>query len=395
MMTKHVLLLLLVLLSPRHNALDVATTRVAVTVTRSLPSILPAEAKAAWLKYAWKEGGGLPAVGSLVSDDGRERTLLPLFLREKLVERKGDYNNNHGDDDDDDTCDTTSVEYVLTSAGALSVDVVAASHEGRVTFAPTTSGSGTDLTWSVGFDCTARDWLWEAVTRYTVGTVASNLEALCATPHIFDLSAKHLPATPSECLDKWLELLETGDLGVPMPPPVVLDEGAADGTRVGYERLILPPGLRERVLEVERGEAHARVSYTVVNPSWLTCYPAHTHRGDVEFSAADGNDDNDDYGEGAGSGQSKMRWTIDVRPQRGGELVVRQLTNLIVPAFSRNLLRRLREDRQKRQRPWQRQQQQGGGRGRGRGGAPGRGRGESESGHQQEEEVFFGWSKLP
>ena len=182
MMTKHVLLLLLVLLSPRHNALDVATTRVAVTVTRSLPSILPAEAKAAWLKYAWKEGGGLPAVGSLVSDDGRERTLLPLFLREKLVERKGDYNNNHGDDDDDDTCDTTSVEYVLTSAGALSVDVVAASHEGRVTFAPTTSGSGTDLTWSVGFDCTARDWLWEAVTRYTVGTVASNLEALCATP---------------------------------------------------------------------------------------------------------------------------------------------------------------------------------------------------------------------
>ena len=126
----------------------------------------------------------------------------------------------------------------------------------------------------MGFDCTARDWLCETETRYAERTVASNIEEHCAVTSNFRLSAKHLPATPSECLDKWLELLETGDLGVPMPPPVVLDEGAADGTRVGYERLILPPGLRERVLEVERGEARARVSYTVVNPSWLMCYPA-------------------------------------------------------------------------------------------------------------------------
>ena len=45
-------------------------------------------------------------------------------------------------------------------------------------------------------------------------------------------------------------------------------------------------------------------------------------------------------GEG-GRGGSEMRWTIVVRPQRGGAMVVKQLTSLIVPAFSRNLARRL------------------------------------------------------
>ena len=231
---------------------------VQVVVRKTLP-VPPSEAKVAWLQYAWGQGGGLPLVASLTSEDGQERTLLPLFLRERL--------QHSGRSPPDDESD---VVYKLTDAGALRLDVVAASHEGRVSFDEGNTSTTTDLTWTVAFDCTARDWLWEAVTRYTVETVLANCEAYCARPTTFTLIAK-LPALPADCLAMWLELLESGDLGVPMPPPIVLDEGEGS-TRVGYERLIFPPGLRERVLELESGEDQARAAYTVVNPSWLTCY---------------------------------------------------------------------------------------------------------------------------
>ena len=45
----------------------------------------------------------------------------------------------------------------------------------------------------------------------------------------------------------YLQCLADNDLGVPLPPPIVLNEGDA-ATREGWERLIVPPGLRERVL---------------------------------------------------------------------------------------------------------------------------------------------------
>lgn len=333
-----------------HVPSQASQVRVKVSTTLAVP---PSEAKAAWLQYAWEEGGGLPLVASLVSGDKQERTLLPLLLREKLRPSPDD-----GEEEEEEKL--LSCEYTLTDAGALRADVIAETHQGRVVFAPSASSSSTtsmdndhdtaaactaaaatatELTWSVAFDCTARAELWEAVTRSTVGTVVANLEALTAQPSTFTLCAEPLYATSGQCLDTWLECLEDGDLGVPMPPPIVLDEGEG-ATRVGYERLILPPGLRERVLGIERGgEAdggevnggeRCSVAYTVVNPSWLTCYPAHTHRGDVEFSAID-----------KSSGRSKMRWTVAVRPQLGGAFVVRQLTSFIIPAFSRNMARRI------------------------------------------------------
>ncbi len=108
---------------------------------------------------------------------------------------------------------------------------------------------------------------------------------------------------------------------------------------VGFERLILPPGLRERILAIDMSEKKedqqwARVAYGVMNPSWLTCYPAFSHRGEVMFSELQ-------EGHRGGTGSSEMRWAIEVQPRVNGERAVKFVTNLIVPAFANNLAQRL------------------------------------------------------
>ena len=135
--------------------------------------------------------------------------------------------------------------------------------------------------------------------------------------------------------------LADGDIGFPLPPPIVLNE--AGNNYAGYERLVLPPGLRERVLAVDKDSCadRASVAYTVINPSWLTCYPAFTHRGDVVFTALDGDG-------GGSSSSSLMHWTVAVRPMRFGTPIVRSLTNLIVPAFAKNLQGRLNNEQPQR-----------------------------------------------
>ena len=74
----------------------------------------------------------------------------------------------------------------------------------------------------------------------------------------------------------------------------------------------------------------------MLNPSWRTCYPAHTHRGDVAFEPGAGGD-----GDAAAADWTTMRWRVSVRPMRGGAPAVRALTSVIVPAFARALARRL------------------------------------------------------
>ena len=113
----------------------------------------------------------------------------------------------------------------------------------------------------------------------------------------------------------------------------------ASARGVGFERLILPPGLRERILAIEMSDKKedqqwARVAYGVMNPSWLTCYPAYSHRGEVMFSELQ-------EGHRDGTGSSEMRWAIEVQPRVNGERAVKFLTNLIVPAFAKNLAQRL------------------------------------------------------
>ena len=205
--------LMLLFATAQSAALATSGGRVAVTVTTPLASVDPHEARAAWLDFAWARGGGLPLVGTLTSADKQSRTLLPLLLRERLVTAAGD----EGDSD-------VTTRYTVTDAGpVLGVDVVAGSHEGEVRFLPI-AGGGTEMIWSVGFDTSARSALWEGVTRSTVGEVSANLEATLRQPAVFTLTA-NLAGRPADAADAWLQCLADGDLGVPLPPPIVLEEG--------------------------------------------------------------------------------------------------------------------------------------------------------------------------
>ena len=150
------------------------------------------------------------------------------------------------------------------------------------------------------------------------------------------VTLSQLAGSPDRCLDTWLEIFEDGQLdGLLLPPPIVTSRGDA-ATGRNLERLIAPPFLRERVTCVERGELTARISYSVINPSWLTCYPVHHHHGEVLFTAAA-----DDSSSTDKLVTSKLRWTVAVAPLRFGEPLVRGLTCLIVPAFTRSLAGRL------------------------------------------------------
>jgi len=144
------LLLIFVLLCTSRAA----SSRVAVAVTRRL-AVPPVQARQAWLDYAWAAGGGLPLVASLVSADRQERTLLPLMLRECLVEDG----------------------YVLKDAGALAVDVPARSHRAKLLFEPAVDALGsTDLTWHVEFETTRRAW---HVGSSVSATATSACRCLC------------------------------------------------------------------------------------------------------------------------------------------------------------------------------------------------------------------------
>ena len=202
---------MLLFATAQSAALATSGGRVAVTVTTPLASVDPHGARTAWLDFAWARGGGLPLVGTLTSADKQSRTLLPLLLRERLVTAAGE----EGD---------VTTRYTVTDAGpVLGVDVVAGSHEGEVRFLPI-AGGGTEMIWSVVFDTSARSALWEGVTRSTVGEVSANLEATLRQPAVFTLTT-NLAGRPADVADAWLQCLADGDLGVPLPPPIVLEEG--------------------------------------------------------------------------------------------------------------------------------------------------------------------------
>ena len=268
-------------------------------------------------------GGGLPLIVA-ESPTGLERTLMPLLMRERLID-----------------AERNTLVYQVADAGWLLQDVVPGSHQGCLTFAPAetdpTNGdapsSTTNLTWKVSFDTYARCQLWTSVTELTVGESIRNLDAATRPDLCYIIDAK-LEASPADALEEWFCCFRDGDLGaVPIPPPIVLDQGDPE-TGEGFERLLIPIGLRERCLTklLTDDGRNGEVTYQVVNPSWITCFPAHSHMGSVRFTATD---------EG-GLPMCRMRWTVSVKPRRlGGALAVRGLISAVVPMFTRRLVSRL------------------------------------------------------
>ena len=271
---------------------------VRVRVERLL-AVTPPAARDAWLSYQWSGGGGLPVVAVRLSED--RRLVAPLLLEETL-----------------DAADGEAVRYTVSGTGLLRTELVPGSHSAVVSFAPAPDDpDATLMTWEVDFEARQRRRLWEAVTQRMISDAADNLASHLDVPWLLTCTTP-LPAAPADALSAWLSFVWDDGGGLPLPPPIGLDRGDAAGD--GRTRLIVPPGLRERVLSVDA--SRDEITYTVDNPGLLT-YPVHTHEGRVRFR-------ND-------AGGAAMEWVVAVRPLRGCRPLVCAATESIVTTLARNL----------------------------------------------------------
>ena len=89
-----------------------------------------------------------------------------------------------------------------------------------------------------------------------------------------------VPNVYERCVQGWKD----DNFFLPLPAPLILDEGDSD-TGVGLEICRIPPAaLREKIIGCDTDEAgqHWTMHYKVVNPGWLTL-PVKDHRGRVDF----------------------------------------------------------------------------------------------------------------
>ena len=111
---------------------------------------------------------------------------------------------------------------------------------------------------------------------------------LARTASVVFETTRTLAVRPSAAKQLWLsETWKRGRYGLPLPPPINLD---------GNERLVVPPGLREGIVD----EDDDGVTYRVLNPGWLSLYPVHRHRGAVRFEDV--------------QNATRMTWTVDYEP---------------------------------------------------------------------------------
>ena len=296
----------LLLLIAAVSTSTASTSRVAVRITQAL-DVSAASAKAAFLDYTWRRGGGIPG---LITNEGEARTLWPLRLEETLLP----------------TTAEDTVRYTVTANGVLSIDLLPDTHSATVAFADDTDGGGCTLSWDVAFDVAARASFWEQFTQASVGAAAASLASHVATPLLYTRRMR-LAASVDATLEQWLQFVWDEGGGLPLPPPLPLDRGDPS-TRSGRSRVIVPPFLRERVQYVD---AQAReLRYTVDNPGWLT-YQVHSHAGRVRFLEVDD----------VSSVATEMVWEVEVRPLCGCDRFVKAFTAAVVGTISRNFKVRL------------------------------------------------------
>ena len=327
--------------------------RIDVTVRRALDAPAAVAARS-WVDYQWQQGGGLAGVyvKELTSSPAGNprRQVWPLLLEETLTREPS------SDEADDAGC--VSLEYAVTGAGLMGDDLVPGSHRGLVRFddkgGAGERSQGCEMTWEVSFEVTeARHLLWRRLTEFTIGEASDNIVSFVATPLVLQTSCQ-LPSTsahPVAARDDWLEFIWYRGGGLPLPPPILRTPKGA-----GCERLLIPPGLRERVESLEGGREgeegeeeeeedgggaagaagaaqEASVSYRVVNPGPFT-YQASAHRGRVRFSRRTSS------GRDGGGGEHQpleIRWLVAVRPLPRCAWLVKPFTQLIVGALARNL----------------------------------------------------------
>lgn len=281
----------------------------------------------AFLDFAWKKGGGLPVLCLIQKDVPSKRTLF-LFGDEVLLERTKD-------DDSSISSETATIvqEYKLEGLGPIwKSEIVPDSHLGTVSFSSICEDdgfSGTELTWEVSFQTQNRKNLWQSVTKSSITDACENLVAYVSEPRLMTKSMTiDSNFTPNVMANEWIDFVWRKGGGLPIPlPPLAL-------TKNGYDRLIVPPFLREQILEVKETPAYTDIMYTVVNPSLIT-FPVFQHLGRLRFRSTtdfDGSSGDDTDPMGA----IEIIWEVSVQPYNKCQAFVMVFTEAVINKLSRN-----------------------------------------------------------
>lgn len=316
---------LVLLLSATRASAAVVSARTHATLRAR-----PAEALSTFWAHTWLRGGALAlplvfldAYGDVHTRHGSTRTLWPFGLRERVEGVRVSADGSEA-----------SVRYAVVESGWCfgGEDI---RHSGEVRFVSSARGSddGCELEWAVAFapphGCGVERWqrITEAALGATVADLRRHIES--RAPEVEVVFRRTLAASAPDAWHAWRTQLWQRGGGLPLPPPVDLGGGT---------RLVLPPGLLERVLVSDRPTL--RHVYTVLNPGVLSLYPVSEHEGVVAFrdmehpraaawTAA--------RGRGELAPQCELIWSVRLRPLRCDARVgfARLLTNLIVGALVR------------------------------------------------------------
>ena len=297
--------------------------QVSVSITKHIPDTSPNKAHETWLDFTWKQGGGLP-IFTITNEKERTRILLPLFAEEKLFERTTIVDQ---DIIDDSSYSTVNQEYKLTSLGPIwKSEIEKGSHLGRVSFNAyrneTSDEIGTLVRWDVTFNTLNRNSFWQSVTESTISDACDNLKSYLSTPVLLTLKTVIKTDFSTETIsERWLNFIWRNGGGLPIPfPPLALSKD-------GYDRVVIPPFLRERVMRRTTTGGSTDIMYTVVNPSLVT-YPVYSHLGLVTFQQGSNP---------TGNGNTiEMVWEVNVRPIRGCEPFVKAFSETVIAVLARN-----------------------------------------------------------
>jgi hypothetical protein len=307
--------------NPSHRAVssDTSTTneqysKSQASVEQFLPNVTPVQAKEAWMTHCWDEAGGLPLVVRKITDD--TRTLFPPMLEEKLLQAE----------DDDAKDGSIELSYQMTSSGALTV-VLSNDRSlptGTVRFVPwsitTESGkrsNGCRVTWDVSFDARFHAQASRNVVQIMLNAAMNHLQGCVSAPRLLTRRMRLPGISAEQALQAWLDFVWEQGGGLFMPAFIV-------NVPEAQRRVIVPPGLSERVVSTDR-DKHT-IEYIVENPNIFT-YAVYTHHGRVQFVQDDSNDES----------SVLLIWQVEIRPIRWLQWLTERFTDATVTTLTRNL----------------------------------------------------------
>ncbi|MGK3734172.1 MAG: hypothetical protein ACI90V_001009 [Bacillariaceae sp.] len=357
-----------------------SSRKVNVCETRKIPGVSVTQAYQGFLDFTWKKGGGLPVLLILDKDNPSKRNLFLLGEEVLLNNTSSTATTTHNDDDDKENNNYNNnnnkivQEYKLTKLGPIwKSEIEQGSHTGVVSFTSfeadeeeesnnnndgscrrhSSSSVGTEITWNVSFQTLNRKSLWQSVTESSISDACDNLICYLSEPLLMTkrVSIRRRQLNHKILANEWMEFIWRKGGGLPLPlPPIQLRSDWND-------RIIIPPFLIERIVEINETSDYTDIIYTVVNPSIIT-YPVFTHLGRVRFqsslSSSSGRHHHRDDSTNDGVMRKKeedeeeaidMIWQVNIRPLNNSILkkFAMVFTESIVSILARNFKRHIED----------------------------------------------------